>query len=438
MNLLRYLNLPDDEEIARRIKLEPTPIADLPKFEPQEACKLIEKTLKDSFTPTSQIIALVRNIVGIARAHMATTYTDEQAFRDTCYRYDIRPDNPWHAVALTGLGGVGKTQLVRAIKRLLTADGGRIALDGMPDYPVELVWLLTMTQGTTLEALLRPLVPNERKGTDILISVAKRAYTNAVCLGILDESQFITATQEGHAKAAKTVMKTTYIGPPQLYCANYTMINKLSKRPQQERDRLLSNVLVLLPEARGSAAYESIIDGQLKVLGCVVESDSAVSAKKYAEAIHNYTFGIDRKSAVLFEVAWECARAADSEILKFCHIEEAYASHRFRSHREDVKILKQQAIENKMKREDLWCDFAPPMPTNVINVPSFGEEKQKRVSNALSRSTLTPEEREAFDLVSAPEDAVPGTKAKVVKHPKADKSLTALQNAGAAMLDGRK
>ena len=186
-HLLSYFDLPkDDAEIIRLIKLEPEPLIDLAKYEVQEGCTLIQKALKKTFVPTSQIVRLLRQIVGIGRAHVSTTYTDETAFRDTCYRKDVRPTSPWYATALIGLAGVGKTHLAEAISRFVTSNGATLAYEGMPAFPIELVWLLTMIRGTTLEAVLRPLVPDLRKDTDLLISVAKRAYSNIVGLIILD------------------------------------------------------------------------------------------------------------------------------------------------------------------------------------------------------------------------------------------------------------
>jgi len=293
---------------------------------------------------------------------------------------------------------------------------------------------MTMSMGSSLNALLMPFLA-EVKGGNVLIVAAKIAFTNGVSLLVLDESQFITSTQAGHAKAAKTLMEATYIGPPFLFCANYTMINKLEKRPQQERDRLLSNIIPLMPEARGSEAYRDTFDGQLRVFGNAVASDSAVTADKYSEPMHNFVYGIDRKTAILLQHAWRICRAEGAEILNFGHIERAYHSELFTSHRVEVEFLKEQSIQKRKLRDDLWCNFVPPMPCNVHQVKSFDDEKKKRANMALSRSALTKDEREAYDYLTSEVAKRKRTTGTVVNLTKTDKSLNALQTAGAEMME---
>jgi hypothetical protein len=432
----RFLPPEDDSVVMDRIRVTPPPIVDLARYETEEGCKLLELSHKKIYVPTTQIVHLIRRICGIARAHLNNAYSSESVYRERCYIKDLTSKEPWLPTALVGLGGTGKTQLIKAIQRLCAADEQKIALDGLPSYPFEPIWLMTMSTGLSLNALLTPLIVNDARGDNVLIAAAKNAYTNGVGLVVLDESQFITSTQEGHAKAAKTLMHATYIGPPFIFCANYTLINKLERRPQQERDRLLSNVIALLPEERGSEAYRDTFAGLLRIFGDAVASDLAVDADTYSEAMHNYVYGIDRKTAILLQLAWRYARENGEEILKFSHIERAYHSELFTSHREEVEILKAQSVQNMKLKDDLWCSFVPPLKSNVLHVDAFDVEKKKRANSALSRSTLSKEDREAYDIFTKEETTKKqNPSGKVLNLSKSDKSLSALQAAGAELIN---
>jgi hypothetical protein len=433
--LTRFTLHDSDEEIGRRVEKKAHCITNLGRYQIGEACKLIETRMKAIYTPTNQCVRIIRELAGIARAHIASTYSDESDFLTKCHMTDLVPREPGFATALAGLGGTGKSQLLQAVERLLAREGDIIDVPGLPQYPFEPVWIMTMVSGKSLSALLEPFVGSGATGSAILKPAAKRAYTNCLGLLALDESQFITTTQAGHAKAAEVVMSATYVGPPLVFGANFSMINKLEKRPQQERDRLLSHVIVLSPEKHGSEAFDSIMSSQLEVLSEAVSSDKAISVKAHAEHIHNYTYGINRKSAILLNLAWRVSREEGSDILAIEHVEKAYKSDSYFIHREEVEILRSQAFQNKMARSDLWCSFAPPSSTNVIVADSLIRENEQRIADELLRSVMTKSEREAYDAVTQAEASTNKPRAKVMGFPKTDKSLTALQATGAALMN---
>jgi hypothetical protein len=177
------------------------------------------------------------------------------------------------------------------------------------------------------------------------------------------------------------------------------------------------------------------MSSQLEVLSEAVSSDKAISVKAHAEHIHNYTYGINRKSAILLNLAWRVSREEGSDILAIEHVEKAYKSDSYFIHREEVEILRSQAFQNKMARSDLWCSFAPPSSTNVIVADSLIRENEQRIADELLRSVMTKSEREAYDAVTQAEASTNKPRAKVMGFPKTDKSLTALQATGAALMN---
>ena len=63
-------------------------------------------------------------------------------------------------------------------------------------------------------------------------------FRDGVAMVLLDELQFLTQG-DATARILKTLLLHTYLGPPLLYTANYDMVHRLLKRPQQYRDRLV-------------------------------------------------------------------------------------------------------------------------------------------------------------------------------------------------------
>ena len=278
-----------------------------------------------------------------------------------------------------------------------------------------------MRNGENLNNLLKPFLALEEDENissnmikNILTAVAKRAHTCGVALNIVDEFQFITSSSTANAKAAKTLMKLELIGPPLVFCANYDMINKLAKRPQQERQRLLSNLMFVYPDPASSQAWINTLEGQIRVMPDAVSSDRAINPTRDGAAIHKYTFGQKRVSAKLLNVSYRHSRERSDGVICLSDIEWAYKSSLFKSEREDVELLINQTITKKSARDDLWCDMADIREDNVIQATQAIKENKEKISEGLSRSSMTKEDREVYDLVMGKNNSPEGEKANVL------------------------
>jgi hypothetical protein len=391
----------DDETLKKMIFVEFSQLFDLGQVPVSVARLRLESALKNVFIPTTQILRLLREMLSIASEHSRKFYPDERTYRENLYKIDLVA-NAWPPICLTGLAGNGKSEVLSALCRILLDQGATISAQGLPPFPLQLIWAMRMWVRPNLMDMLRPflnpLVSKELPNLALLIrAVAKRAYACGVSLVVVDEFQFVTLSTDANAKAAQMLMQLARIGPPLVYACNYSLLHKLFLRPQEERHRLLSNILVLRPDPPQSQDWINTIKGQVDV----APAELGIDPENDAEAIHRYTFGIKRLSADLLVRAYSHARETGNGVARLADVEWAYRSSGFSLHRNDVELLMKQVIENKKARNDLWCPFPDePAESNVIEVPSAIKSYKERINQELLKSSLPAAERKTYDEIA--------------------------------------
>ena len=413
----------DDKTLKKMISTEVPQLVDLGKVPIQVARMRLESTLKGVFIPTTQILSLLRAILSIASEHSRKFYPDQRTYSDNLYKIDLVA-NAWLPICFTGLAGTGKSEILGALSRILRFHGETITAEGFPPFPLQLIWAMKMWIRPSLVDMLRPFLNSiALQGlsnlTLIIKAAAKRSYACGVSLIVVDEFQFVTQSSDANVKAAQMLMQLTRIGPPLVFAANYSLVHKLMRRPQEERHRLLSNILVLRPDPAKSQDWVNTLKGQINA----APGEFNIDPTNNAEAIHRYTFGIKRLSADLLVHAYAHARESGNGVARLADIEWAYKSPEFSLHRNDVELLMKQTIENQRGRKDLWCPLpAKAIESNVSEVHPATQEYRQRINQELLKSSLPPDERKIF------EEIVSSTKPKKAKtasvHPINRKKLT--------------
>lgn len=425
----------DDAAIDARIRLIPPALLELYRQPALSAKDAYRNSLKELFIPGAQHRNLIRELYEFVVLHLDRTYSSVGAYVERCNTLDLRKIefDPSYIMILGSLSGVGKTLMSKAIMRFFSQiEPAYIELPGMPRYRVDRVWRMQMKTGGDLKGLLNPYLSNASGSEDdLIVLAAKRCFTNLVALLLADEFQFVTLSENASAKASKILMRLATIGCPLVTCSNFTLLNKLYKRPQQERRRLLEKVRFIFPELMGSPGWCQTLQAQLDVAPEIFASDKSISVAKGGEMLYNYTYGINDCAARLLSLAYFVARNAGRHTVEPGDIERAYASADYLYFRQDVELLKRQDVQEKSLRSDLWCDHyfeslqaykASEQSQKVIPASGAIDEFTRREEEKLLIAGLNREERLEAEAKLAEIERASGTgKVLRMSRPKATK-----------------
>jgi hypothetical protein len=386
-----------EEDLKALAQRKVVPLTDLARDGIDVAKRRLKNALREIFVPTAQLCLLLRQFIAAAHVHVRTRYPDRLAFVQAAYAQEL-PASWSEPIGLTGLAGVGKSALLSAFARVLPRDS-EIEIAGHGRFPLVAAWLMTAGAGMSLESLIRPRLRDSGSMTRTVQPAARRELllTGVGLLGV-DEFQLITQS-DANVKVAKILMQLSSLGPPLIYCANFSLLHRLLLRPHEERQRLFSNLIVLEPDAPQSGDWIKTLREQLRV---APEFDD-LDAKLHGGDIHRYTAGLPRLSAKLLVIAYGFSRERRGKRVGMVDVESAYRSAEFAIDREDVELLSKQAITGELVhgargniRKDLWCPIGRRHASNVTPAEEAIAHHQSRVNESMVASSLRPDEREGL------------------------------------------
>lgn len=448
---LQYSLELSDEEIDELVGVPPKQL-DLVDIDVLVGAGMLEAALAKVVVPDPQTRDLLRQLIAKAQAHATTNLDSDENYLKGAYS-----KRPWGqarrpAICLTGLQGVGKSELLQALGRILLRHPGTFSVPRHLNVPLVPFWMVTLVNGDGLNELLRKYIdplwdaeqpdamekpkaekPEKNWPIPKLLALAqRRSWVNATCLIVVDEFQWIAASTSANARAASVLLKLLGIGPLLVYCANFSLGHKLKLRPPEEQDRLLSRPLIMKPLASESPEFTTY----LAALQQVAPELFVFDLKRDAEQIHLYTYGIRRKMVDLLVVAYQISsRKGGRGKVGAQELLQAYRSELYLTHRGHVEILFRQQVTGKMEEKDLWCPFGSmdPVRSNVKEAVQIIQAFEKRTEDALLDAALTPSEAVAAAAIEPDrrKNAVPG---KVIRFRRGKVTKEDLL-AGAASLD---
>ena len=357
----------------------------------EQASMRVDLALRTVFYPTAQCISVLKRLIGVAHAHCMSVYPDTKTFLTGVYSSKSPLPEFAMPICLTGLAGVGKTELLRALRRLLDSDD-MIPIDGPQSFPINRTWHVTVLARSTPKDVLRTLSQSEGSPSALVEKCRKLAYRDGASLLMADEFQFATGSESANARVSQMLLSLGYIGIPFIFAANYSLIRRLQRRPGEEQQRLLSIPIVLLPEHPDSADWQNTLKAQRDIAPEYFIFDPV----KDAVALHAYTAGRKRAMARLLLLSFRFEHSRRGKV--DCNaLRRAYHSTEYAGYREETDLLVAQTIQKRPThgRNDLWCPFPMEADSSAVFLRSSIAEREAMVAEAEIAAALTQKERYA-------------------------------------------
>lgn len=384
--------------------------------------EFLKAQMREIFLCGDQVSMTLDQLLALGEGHALTHYGSPQQVLAALYRHDPWENVTHPAVMLTGLAGTGKTQLVLAMRRLLLDRVGSVDLPGHKNLQVHPAWFMSLRDGNTLNALLRPYVVPEKVDQDEhekderreknfsqshLLQIARRvSRRDGVCLLVLDEFQFITRSLQANALAMGLLLQLLSIGPRFLYVANYSLARRLMSRRQEDRHRVLVNPIELRPDAIDSADFLNYVTE----LSRVAPEDFRFDARATVDLLHRYSFGIKRAVVELLVGAWahcKTNRGPRADVTE-SDLKAAYASPGYMPFRHDAEALWRHSVGENDIDPDLLSPLVVQAPVqNVVVAQAAINDFNRRVNERHVEGMLTPHEREALSKLAPKRKEMP-------------------------------
>lgn len=228
-----------------------------------------------------------------------------------------------------------------------------------------------------------------------------------------------TNAGSGAAKVTEILLTIAAIGLPMVFVCNYRMAHKLLGRNSEDKQRLLTDPRIMLPDDPGSTDWLNYVAQCIRVSNGFIKADAGELA---LELYHN-TFGIKRLVVLLLKLAYVECRNAGRQCVNPSNVTRAYRSAVYTASAGEVEEFQLQALSHrkKQKRMDSPCPFDLPdaLKSNVFNFARAN--RSERVTATGFHSSLTEKERAA---VKVKEDRRYATRIVPPRHRAAVTNLT--------------
>ncbi|MEJ5862290.1 transposase [Pseudomonas farsensis] len=366
--------------------VRPAPIEDLESLAASQAADRFADALKQIFIPDQFSVDFILEVAGRAHAH-SSRLASSRDYQSALYN---PPEAEVFPLCLTGLAGVGKSETIKALRRVLPGPIHAISEHALSEHLLVSHWYSSARGKAGGRQQLADFLGGSSKlnQAKLLIECRRRAIHDGVSALILEELQHAN-TGAGTAKVTDLLLTVANIGVPTYYVANYSLVHRLKDRNNEDKQRLLSDPRVMLPEPPDSATWREYIQE------CVAVSNYriVVDVEMLTIELYRWTFGLKRLVVLLLKQAYLEARQAGRYEIQMQDISRAYLSTSYSVNRADVGKLQELAIQPRpgKKRLDLICPFEIPMRTNVI---AFAKrDREERYIQKVYESSRTADER---------------------------------------------
>ena len=416
---MRFDGYMDIESIRRRIIVRPEPVEGLELFQSLVAAEQLAEKLREMYIPNEFSLNFIQEMISLAYLHNLKIFSSTTGYAARIFN---PPDAEVYPICLTGLAGVGKSQTIAALRRALPPPT-ELACD-LYQGTVELtsLWYASARGKAGGKQLLLDFVHeggHDGRGGNLaklLVECRRRVNRDGVSMVVLEETQHIN-TGMGASKVTDILLTMAAIGPPMIFVSNYSLVHKLLRRNSEDKQRLLSEPRIMLPEDPKSQDWADYVSECIRVCGGRVKGGK----EEFAAELYRSTFGIKRLAVQLLKLAYIECRNAGRERIELEDLHKAYRSSGYTSNAREVEELQLQIINKGSSGAhlDLRCPFDLPVEFKS-NVVSFTRaDRDQRVQARAFDSSTTEVERSVLKHITLPEDQTPAKSPRHSPVPKA-------------------
>lgn len=378
---------PDDKELDRIVERPACRIDDT-GTSPDELAQTFVNAAQQIFLCDTQSRRLLRMMLSAGRAHVKLNFPSVSHFDR-----HVVTEAPWISlpkfpIGISGLSGIGKTQLQLALGRLAASRTLRIETEILANVELKPMWCAKLSHaGGVADVLAQFLDDDARLGVGhsahdssplscdtVSRRVAKslnlrtrvRSYRDGVAMIGLDELQF-GANGSGCAWVTSLILRLMSYGPLVVYNTNFSLLHNLLKGNNEVTRRLLSNVTEMLPFGADDSEWRRFVQ---EVMSLLPEAWD-FSVNQVSGDLLRYTFGVRDNAVDLLSKALITARAERPSCqITARHLEIAYRSASYSVRRNDVELLVSQRHVAR-NRKDLYSPLTlrAPAGRNTNGIP---------------------------------------------------------------------
>ncbi len=400
-------------------------------------CQAVEAQLKEVFVVTQQLCDVLGRLLDTATGHADSRYPSEteywQRINTTHPVVDVGTYSDLSATLVTGLPGIGKSAMVNALKRVLTASELVLPSQNVR-IPTVPVINLRLAASSAEKAMVRTLhefftgarPPNARMIIHDLCQVLSRLmFKHGTLWIILDELQFLSHSEGSIQKAINFLINTIALKVPLGYCANYSLVHKLMKRHSEEKQRLLANVIEIFPEPGDSDDWRKIVAEAKKVAPSIFSYDPVNDAPQ----LFRWTAGLGRLLRHLLIGGLKLVASDKTPKVTMAVLQRAFHSTEYTSNREDVEVIINFGISSAghKARPDLWSPFPRNRQSDRFSDSATAARlKQQTLAAAMSTLPHVDQRQQIESLKSAPAAPVVSIRKSSRRNQIADNTTEAL------------
>ena len=385
----------DDPGLGGRLRKAAKPVASSASLPLRILRGDLQDGLGDVHVACGQEIGIIREALQLGLHHAEVNYPSHEEYRRKRYLKDPYSKEPV-VRALTGESGVGKSELLEAFRQLL-GDAATVHVGGdFGTVPIIRCISIKISLGTGLVDVMNQI--GEALGLDTpylktsranILHLRRKLYAAGVCMLLVDELQFITSSSTANAALARLLYFIQKLGLPAIYGINYSAGHLLKKRPEQDRQRFLTQPLILLP-ALNQALVELLAEYK-KVFGKALE----ITPKRDAAKLNEWTGGKKRLLKELLDCACssEFQGGSGTGPITMKTLEDAFNSVGFSACRQIV-VDGRKSDYDKNKGKDLICPFELPMAAAEILATRIEEASEAAQREASVLAAMPREEKE--------------------------------------------